>query len=675
MKPSPHTHAEPSDDSRPAPDGRKRVIIERLRPNVNSGRYPVKRAVGQSVDVIADIFADGHDKIAAVLLCRPVGAPDWFETGMTPSVNDRWHARFVCTELHDYEFTVEAWIDHFATWQDGARKKHDAEQDIAVELQVAARFASQAAARATGAAADALNDAARRLASSSPADERYALAVSDELANLMRAHPDRGLATRCEQVLRITVDRPKALFSAWYELFPRSADTGGHGTFKDCHAHLPRLAAMGFDVLYLPPIHPIGETNRKGKNNAPRAGYGDPGSPWAIGSKHGGHKAVNPDLGTLRDFEELVARARKAGIEIAIDIAFQCSPDHPYVKDHPEWFLRLPDGTIKFAENPPKKYEDIVPFDFECENWRELWEELKSVFMFWARKGVRIFRVDNPHTKPFGFWEWVIAEVRRAFPDTLYLAEAFTRPKVMHRLAKVGFSQSYTYYTWRNTKHELKQYVTELTRSDIREFFRPNFWPNTPDILPEYLQYGGRAAFIVRFVLAATLSSNYGIYGPAYELCVNAALPEREEYLDSEKYQVQSWRLDQRGSLAEIITLVNRARRDNPALHNTWNVEFLQTDNDYLLAYVRRSDDNANMVMVVANLDPHHAQSGWITTPREHLGIHAPQSFLVHDLISDDKFVWQSDRNYVALDPSKMPVHLFRVSRRLRRETDFDYYL
>ncbi|MBE0557673.1 MAG: alpha-1,4-glucan--maltose-1-phosphate maltosyltransferase, partial [Proteobacteria bacterium] len=423
-----------------------------------------------------------------------------------------------------------------------------------------------------------------------------------------------------------------------------------------------------------PPIHPIGTTKRKGKNNSPVAKPGDVGSPWAIGSSAGGHKAIHPDLGSFEDLSALVEEASKHNIEIALDLAFQCSPDHPYVKEHPDWFVWLPDGTVQHAENPPKKYEDILPLNFSCDSWQELWEELKSVVLFWADRGIRIFRVDNPHTKPFPFWEWLIRETKLKHPDLIFLAEAFTRPKIMYRLAKVGFAQSYTYFTWRNTKSEFTDYVTHLLTTEVREFFRPNFWPNTPDILPEHLQYGGRPVFLIRAILAATLSSSYGIYGPAFELCVSEAVQNKEEYLDSEKYEIKHWNWDAPGTLKDFLSRLNAIRRNNPALQTTWNLRFHHVDNDYLLFYSKASDDLSNAVLIVVNLDPHHAQSGWVTVPIRDLGISPDEPYLVHELLGDDKYIWQGERNFVAIDPYRTPAHILRVRKRMKRETDFDYF-
>jgi starch synthase (maltosyl-transferring) len=459
-------------------------------------------------------------------------------------------------------------------------------------------------------------------------------------------------------------------------MFPRSTGADGrHGTFKTTEERLPHVAGMGFNVLYLPPIHPIGRTHRKGRNNGVDAESGDVGSPWAIGSELGGHKSVNPDLGTLDDFRHLVVAARTAGLEIALDIAFQCSPDHPYVREHPEWFKHRPDGTIQYAENPPKKYQDIYPFDFETPAWRDLWEELLSIFLFWAEQGVRVFRVDNPHTKPFPFWEWLIPELKRRHPDAITLAEAFTRPKIMYRLAKLGFSQSYTYFAWRNQKAELREYFTELTTHPVRDFFRPNLWPNTPDILTDYLQHGGRPAFTARLVLAATLGANYGIYGPAFEHCESLAIaPGKEEYYNSEKYQLRDWRLTRPDSLRDFVSRVNSIRRDNPALQTDRGLRFVEIDNDHLIAYSKVDEDGSNLLLMIVNLDPYHTQAGMVDVPIHRWGIAPDQQYQVHDLIADARYSWRNWKNYVELNPFVQPAHIFRIQHRIRDETDFDQW-
>ena len=539
--------------------GKVRVMIEGVKPEIDGGRFPIKRVVGEEVAVEADIFVDGHDLLSAVLLYRREEDPQWWETPMEFLVNDRWRGKFQVSQLGHYRYTVMGWVDGFKSWRQGLSKKVQAGQEVAVDLLGGAALIAQASQRATGPDAGTLQEWADTLEDSSiPLLSRVELALSEEVASLVARYPDRQLASTYARELAVVVDRERARFSAWYEMFPRSCSPrpGQPGTFNDCEARLPYIAEMGFDVLYWPPIHPSGVTQRKGKNNSVTPTPDDTGVPWAIGGKEGGHKSVHPQLGTLEDFRNFVARAKEYGIDVALDIAFQCSPDHPYVREHPEWFRKRPDGAIQYAENPPKKYEDIYPFDFETEDWPALWEELKSIFMFWAQQGVHIFRVDNPHTKAFPFWEWCIAEVKKIYPEAIFLSEAFTRPKVMYRLAKLGFTQSYTYFAWRNTKLDLTQYFTELTRTEVREFFRPNPWPNTPDILTEYLQTGGRPAFIARLVLAATLGASYGIYGPAFELCESRPRePGSEEYLDSEKYQVRHWDLNYPNSLKEIIAL------------------------------------------------------------------------------------------------------------------------
>ena len=659
------------------PDGRRRAVIESVRPEIDCGRFAAKRVVGEWVDVEADIFADGHDRLAAVVRHRRAGASDWRETPMEPLANDRWRGRFRVETIGRYEYTIAAWVDRFLTFRHDLARRDDA-RDIALALAAGAELVEAAAARAQGEDAAELLAIARRLVADEPLEGRRELALSERLLVLMRAHPDRSLETRYDKVLPVVVDRERARFSAWYEFFPRStADEGErHGTFESARKRLPYIARLGFDVVYLPPIHPIGRTKRKGANNALASGPDDPGSPWAIGAEEGGHKDVHPALGTLEDFRAFCAEARRLGLEVALDIAFQCSPDHPYIRSHPQWFRRRPDGSIQYAENPPKKYEDIVPFDFESDDWRALWQELESVIEFWIAQGVEIFRVDNPHTKPFAFWEWVISEVKRRHPEIIFLSEAFSRPRVMHRLAKLGFTQSYTYFTWRNTKHELTTYLTELTAHESREYFRPNLWPNTPDILHEYLQYGGRPAFMSRLVLAATLAASYGIYGPAFELVENRARePGSEEYLDSEKYQVRRWDLEAPHSLAELIARLNRVRRENPALHSDWSLRFHDVDNEQLVCYSKRTEDLGNIVLVVVNLDPHHVQSGHVELPVAELGLDAAKPYQLHDLLTGARYLWHGARNYVALDPHRSPAHVFRVRRRVATERDFDYFM
>ena len=658
-------------------EGRRRVVIENVKPEIDEGRFPIKRVIGEKVVVMADIFTDGHDVISSRLLYRREKEKEWREVVLKPLENDRWSGEFVVEEVGIYHYTVEAWVDHFETWQRDLKKRWEAGQDVKVDLLIGANQVEETSERASEGDQKRLLQFAEAFKGKGKIEKTVSMAMSEELMELMGRYPDRRSAASYGKELAVVVERERALFSAWYELFPRSLapGTGQHGTFQDCERVLPEIARMGFDILYFPPIHPIGRMNRKGKNNVLETNPDDVGSPWAIGSKEGGHRAIHPELGTMEEFERVILKAKEMGLEIAMDLAFQCSPDHPYVKEHPEWFRWRPDGTVQFAENPPKKYQDIIPLNFETENWKELWEELKSIVLFWIEKGIRMFRVDNPHTKAFSFWEWLIKEIKKDYPDVIFLSEAFTRPKVMYRLAKVGFTQTYTYFTWRNTKRELIEYLTELTQTGVREYFRPNFWPNTPDILPEHLQYGGRPAFMIRLVLAATLSSNYGIYGPAFELCIHEALSGKEEYLHSEKYEIKQWNRDIPGNLGDFIVRVNRIRKENPALQKTFNLRFYEVDNETLLFYGKATDDLSNILFVVVNLDPFHTQSGWVKVPIKELGIDPSQPYLVHDLLSDDKYIWQGERNYVELNPQVLPANIFRVKKRLKRETDFDYFL
>ena len=643
---------------------------------MDNGRFPIKRVTGERVAVELDVFTDGHDRIAGVLRYWHAADPDWQELPLIPDGNDRWRAEFVVTRLGRYRYTATAWIDAFATWQHDLKRRPPDDSDLALVYRIGADLIDTAVTRASGADVERLAASAALLRSKAPEAEKRATGLDTELARLMERHGERRYATDADQELIVVVDRERARHGAWYEFFPRSCGDGEHGRFADCEPLLAYAAAMGFDVIYLPPIHPIGTTFRKGPNNTLVPGPDDVGSPRAIGGADGGHTAVHPALGTLADFRRFVETAAGHGLEVALDLAYQCSPDHPYIKTHPEWFRRRPDGSIQYAENPPKKYQDIYPFDFESPAWPELWRELNGVVRFWIDQGVKIFRVDNPHTKAFGFWEWLINDIKRDFPEAIFLAEAFTRPKVMHRLAKLGFTQSYTYFTWRNTKGELIEYFTELNQLSGREYFRPSIWPNTPDILHEYLQFGGRPAFAVRLVLAATLAANYGIYGPAFELADHEPRePGSEEYRDSEKYQVRRWDLDRPDSLRDFIARVNAIRRDNPALQQDWNLRFHSIENDKLLCYSKATDDRSDILVVVVNLDPFHRQSGWLELPLEFLGVKPDRPYQVHDLLSDARYLWDGARNYVELDPATAPAHVFRLRRRVHREHDFDYYL
>jgi starch synthase (maltosyl-transferring) len=641
------------------------VVIDNVQPLIDCGRSPIKRVAGEDLVVEADIFKDGHDVVAAVLKWRVVGKRVWRETPMVFVDNDRW--RGVCT-LYDqaiHEYTVEAWTDTFRSWQQEFAKKFEGGiSDLRSEALEGAAIVKAAASRARDKADSArLHEFADQIVTGATS-QTYAIAQSGELEVLMATYPDRADATQYEPVPSVVVDRAAALFSAWYEFFPRSAEGRGDrgSTFRNCLARVDDAKAMGFDVIYFPPIHPIGRTNRKGRNNSITSGPGDPGVPWAIGGEAGGHKAVEPSLGTLEDFDWLQKEIRKRRMEIALDFAINCSPDHPYVKEHPEWFYKRPDGTIKYAENPPKKYEDIYPINFRCENWRELWAEMKSIVLFWAERGVRIFRVDNPHTKPVAFWEYLIEGVRDKYPDAIFLSEAFTRPKMMKALARAGFNQSYTYFTWRNSKQELIDYFTELTQTEMSEYFRPNLWPNTPDILPLVLQEGGRPAFMIRVLMAATLSPVYGIYS-GYELCENEPLPGREEYLDSEKYQFKERDWNAPGNIKDWIARINRIRKENRALQMYSNLRFYPADNDAILFYGKMTPARDNIILVVVNLDPFRKQNSFVHVPIEEFGQMATDEYQVHDLLDDARYIWRGRQNYVELDPEIQPAHIFLVHR------------
>jgi starch synthase (maltosyl-transferring) len=657
---------------------RQRVMIEGVKPEIDAGRFAIKRTPGETVRVEADIFTDGHDAITAVLLYRGPADKNWTEAPLEFLNNDRWRGEFTVAELGQYRYTFQGWVDRFKSWRRDFQKRVEANQNVEVDLLIGANLVEAAVTRASAQDARHLKIWAATLRGQGDRAKRSELALSPDLNTVMSRCPDKSLATTYDKELIVVVDPERARFSAWYEMFPRSTSPvpGQHGTFKDCEARLPYVAEMGFDVLYFPPIHPVGRAFRKGKNNALTPQSDDVGSPWAIGSAEGGHKAIHPQLGTLEDFRHLVGAAAKLGIDISLDIAFQCSPDHPYVKEHPQWFRARPDGTIQYAENPPKKYQDIYPFDFETADWPALWQELKSIFEYWIEQGVRIFRVDNPHTKAFAFWEWLIADIKARHPDVIFLAEAFTRPKLLYRLAKLGFTQSYNYFPWRNTKWELTQFLTEMEQTGVREFFRPNLWPNTPDILTEYHQYGGRPAFMARFVLAATLGASYGIYGPPFELCENKPRePRSEEYLDSEKYQLRHWELHRAHSLKNFIARVNRIRRENKSLQQDRNLRFHTVDNDELIAYSKFSDNLSEIILVVVNIDPHHKRSGWLDLPVEEFGLVGQKPYQAHDLLNDARYLWHGPRNYVELNPHTCPAHIFRMRRHVHTEQDFDYYL
>jgi starch synthase (maltosyl-transferring) len=679
--------------------GRQRVVIENVLPCIDCGRFAIKRVVGEQVEVVADIFADGHDVVATMLAWRSGGAPGavgdggsadaaggescgqqaaWREVAMMPIPhgNDRWRGEFRVEEVGHCEYRIIAWVDRFATWQRDTQRKVDAGVDVGVDLLLGADLLDEAAQRAGGDDRRELESlrAALRGGAQNPQVRK---ALSPAARELVFRYAERRFATE-SRPLPVWVDREKARFSTWYELFPRSTaeEPGRHGTFHDVEKRLAYIAEMGFDVLYLPPIHPIGRAFRKGKNNTLTPGPDDVGSPWAIGGPEGGHKSIHPELGTMADFEHLVEAARERGIEVALDIAYQCSPDHPYVRDHPEWFRSRPDGSIQYAENPPKKYQDIYPFDFETEAWESLWQELKSIVEFWIDRAVKIFRVDNPHTKAFAFWEWMIAEVRRSHPEVIFLSEAFTRPRVMYRLAKLGFNQSYTYFAWKNEPWEIEQYWRELTQTEVIEYFRPNAWPNTPDILNDYLQNGGRGAYMARLVLAATLCASYGIYGPPFEQ-MESIPRERgsEEYLDSEKYQLRHWDLNKPGMLKDFLARVNRIRRGSPALQQDRTLCFHRVDNPALVCYSKTSEGGDDIILCIVNTDPFRHHWGMVDLDMPALGLHSDQKYQVHDLLTEARYIWHGPRNMVGLDPAVVPAHIFRVLRHVRSEHDFEYYM
>ncbi|MBV9657019.1 MAG: alpha-1,4-glucan--maltose-1-phosphate maltosyltransferase [Verrucomicrobia bacterium] len=650
------------------------VVIENVVPTVNGGRQALKRVVGDELLVEADIFKDGHDVMAAVLKWRQVSDKTWREAPMELLINDRWRGSCRLLENGPHEFTIEAWQETWESWRHEWHKKFEAGQrDLGTEIIEGALLLEGAAARAKKNKADTA-DSGRLLELAAKfragdADAVNALADDPEVRVWMEVYADRGAATQLEPAVPVWVDRPAARFAAWYEFFPRSAEGKpeheGTSTFRTCLGRVDDAKAMGFDVIYFPPIHPIGATKRKGKNNSVTSQPGEPGSPYAIGSAAGGHKAVEPSLGTLKDFDWLVKQIRERGMEVALDFAINCSPDHPYVKEHPEWFFHRPDGTIKFAENPPKRYEDIYPLNFHNENWKALWEEMKSIILFWCEHGVRIFRVDNPHTKPVSFWEWLISGVQAKFPDAIFLSEAFTKPKMMKALAKAGFTQSYSYFTWRTAKWEIEEYFTELTQTEVADYMRANLFPNTPDILPFHLQTGGRPMFMIRAVLATTLSSVYGIYA-GFELCENAALPGREEYFDSEKYQFKSRDWNAPGNIKELLTKLNRARQENRALQLYDNLRFHPTTNEAIIFYSKMTPARDSVILVVVNLDPHNVQSGFVEAPVDEFALPpgvADSGYFVEDLLTGERYRWQGRRNYVSLDPHARPAHVLRLER------------
>lgn len=654
---------------------RPSIVIEGVAPEIDGGRWPIKREVGDRMEVSADIFKEGHDVLASVLRYRSVTDEHWRETPMVPLDNDRWVGHFELSRNTRYRYSIGAYVNLFESWRLEVAKKHEAGERIDSELLEGRMLVEETAKQTIGPDKERLLEWLTRWAVDAPAAAQLEIALHADLKSLVEQHQERRGWTLYDHELEVVVDRERARYGAWYEFFPRSQGRtpGRSATFRDCEARLPAIKAMGFDVLYLTPIHPIGRTNRKGKNNALTATPDEPGSPYAIGNEHGGHDAVEPSLGTIEEFDRFGEAVRAQGMELAMDFAINCSPDHPYVKAHPEWFARRPDGTIKYAENPPKKYQDIYNLNFYCDEWRALWEEMRRVILFWVGHGVHIFRVDNPHTKPVGFWAWLIREVQDRHPEVLFLSEAFTRPKMMKVLAKAGFSQSYTYFTWRNFKQELTDYLKELAHSDMREYFRPNFFTNTPDILPEILQHAGRPAFQFRLVLAATLSPSYGIYS-GYELCEHRALPGKEEYLDSEKYEFKVWDWDRPGNIVDYVAKLNRIRRDNPALHELENLQFFEADNEHVLFYGKRTADGRNTLLVAVNLNPFQTQQAELHIPIAALGISEDEMYQLHNLMTDQRDLVKGSRYSIRLDPQVEPAALYAVRRWTHREQEFDYF-
>ena len=641
----------------------KRVVIDKVSPQINCGEFPIKRVVKEIVNLTANVLVDGHDVIAASVLYKHQDDKKWKEVRMQHLTNDEWNASFTVEKQGFYTYKVEGWVDYALNWKHGITRKIEDNQQVTSELLEGLEYIKAINKKATAKEKDYLNHLLKIFSDDKNYDESVTEAISDKLYQLFIKYPEK-LFANSSQDYKVYVDRLKARFSTWYEFFPRSASKKEdvHGTFKDCEGLLPRVAQMGFDTLYFPPVHPIGEVNRKGKNNTTEAFKGDVGSTWGIGSKHGGHKDIHPELGTLDDFKDLVKQAKELGIEVAMDYALQAAPDHPWVKEHPQWFKWRPDGTVQYAENPPKKYQDILPIYWESEDYKNLWNECLDILLFWIDCGINIFRVDNPHTKPYYFWNWIISEVKRKHPDVLFLAEAFTRPKVMQQLAKQGFSQSYTYFTWRNSKHELMEYMEELTKTGQSDYMRPNFWPNTPDINPFHLQGANETKHIQRYVLAATLSSNTGIYGPVFEHMISDALPGKEEYLNSEKFQISHYDWSKENKLTIIIKKINEIRHNHEALQQTNNIKFCNIDNDNLIAFYKWNDSKTNELLIIISLDNYYAQQGTVQLPLNDLGLVSGQHIQVKDLITDSSYIWHNEWNFIELHPT-LPFHIFKIHK------------
>ncbi|RYH74135.1 alpha-1,4-glucan--maltose-1-phosphate maltosyltransferase [Flavobacteriaceae bacterium 144Ye] len=641
----------------------KRVVIDCVSPQINGGDFFIKRVVNEIVNVDAHVLVDGHDVIAASVLYKHENDKKWSEVRMHHENNDEWKASFNVEKQGFYTYKVEGWVDYALNWQHGIERKIQDNQHVKSELLEGVLYLKPLLKKVNKDEKTYLETCISAFEDEQQYDKAIHEAQSETLHNIFVKYPEKHLANTSKE-LKVYVDRPKARFSTWYEFFPRSSSEieGQHGTFKDCERLLPRVTEMGFDTLYFPPIHPIGEINRKGKNNTTQAKEGDVGSAWGIGSQYGGHKDIHPQLGTIEDFKELVKSAKAQGIEIAMDYALQAAPDHPWVKTHPKWFKWRPDGTVQYAENPPKKYQDILPIYWESEDYKNLWQECLDILSYWVDCGITVFRVDNPHTKPYYFWNWVIGEVKKKHPDVLFLAEAFTKPKVMQQLAKQGFTQSYTYFTWRNTKREIIEYMTELTQTEQREYMRPNFWPNTPDINPYHLQSANESKFLQRYVLAATLSSNIGIYGPVFEHMISEAIPGKEEYLNSEKFQLCHYNWFLENKLTTIISKVNQIRHDNEALQQTNNIKFCEANNDNLLAFYKWNQERTNELLIVISLDHYYSQQANVQLPLSDLGIGHGHQVQVNDLVTGSSYNWHSEWNFVELHPT-LPFHIFKISK------------
>lgn len=642
----------------------KRVVVENVSPQINQGNVFIKRVLDELVNVTADILVDGHDKIQASILFKHEKERSWKEVRMYFKNNDEWGANFQVNKQGFYSYKVQAWVDHALDWQYGIGRKIEDNQNVQSELLEGAELIKLIIDKATKSEKVYLNHAIKILQDKNSYDEAVNISVSNQLAQLFTKYPVKFQAEETQE-FQVYVDRKKARFSTWYEFFPRSSseEEGKHGTFKDCLRLLPRIQKMGFDTLYFPPIHPIGEVNRKGKNNTTDAKEGDVGSAWGIGSKHGGHKDIHPELGTVEDFKELVQAAKEMGIEVAMDYALQAAPDHPWVEEHPSWFKWRPDGTVQYAENPPKKYQDILPIYWEGKDWKNLWKECLSILYYWIEEcDIQVFRVDNPHTKPYHFWHYIITEVKRKHPNVIFLAEAFTKPKVMGRLAKEGYSQSYTYFTWRNSKHELIEYMNDLTKTDQKEYMRPNFWPNTPDINPYHLQGANESKYLQRYALAATLSSNIGIYGPVFEQQIDEAIPGKEEYYMSEKFEVYHYDWFKENKLTTLIGKINNIRHNHESLQQTNNIQFCHVENENLLAFYKWNDDRSDETLIIISLDQYYMQTGHVQVPLQDLKIHQGHKLEVHDLITGNSYNWYDEWNYVELHPT-LPFHIFKIKK------------